>query len=671
MDIGTLPESTGIHYPASLAQTRFWLIDALDPGTAALNVAVQWGLYGPVDHARAEQAFRRIVARHEILRTALVEVDGVPVQSVTMPLPFRLLQHDLTALPPAERDAALDRLVREEARTPFALESPPLLRAALIALAPDSYRLMVTMHHTVCDGWSVGVVAAEFMAFMAGRPALPELPLQYGDYAEWQRAWLASPALDASAAYWHKQLAELPYVSVPPDHDADLRGPGAIASVLLPRALTDQLRATATRHGCTPFAVALAALGRVLQARTGAEDISIGTQVAGRTEVELEGMIGPFINTLVLRLDLSDAPDWDTLVGRAAAVVADALDHHAMPFERLIRLLNPARNAKRTPLFSVNLIFQRSFVAPDEGGGITLVDMPSQSAGALYDLNFFMVERPDGWRASCEYDSALFDPATVQAMLAQWQQALAGQTPAIQAATPAPEPVTDRLAAIWQEVLAVPAVAPEDGFFDLGGHSLLAARMLARVETTFGRRIGMAALFADPTLAGLADLLRDNDTSVLNPAGTGIPVAAIGPVEQWRGFSRAMGPRHSVICLAADALEAPALRPGPVAVLATGRDGPAALALAMSLQDQGHAVTLALVQAEPPRLERSGFWPRLWRHAAAPSFAGRSLLFGCTPSDGDATGGWARHLSGQVDLIPLPLAGWEDTVAHRLAEAAA
>ena len=509
MDIGSPPPAgIGVSYPASLAQSRFWVLDALDPGSPALNVAVRWTLLGPLTPVMVEAALKRIIGRHEILRTGLAETDGAPVQVVRPAIPFQLRQFDLSTMRPAEAAAEADRIGEEEARTPFCLEAPPLIRAALIAMAADTHRLLLTLHHAVCDGWSIGILAEEFTAALEGADRLPDLPLQYGDYAEWQQAWLQSTALVAETAYWVKQLGGLPYVAVPPDHPSEERAEGAIASVLLPRALTDEMAALAVRHGCTPFAVALAALGRMLQARTGASDIPVSTQIAGRTELELEGMIGPFINTLVLRLDLSGEPDWETRISRAAGVVEAALHHHAMPFEMLIRTLNPPRVRGRTPLASVNFIFQRSFVAPKPGGRVTLVDMPSHSAGALYNLNFFMVERPDGWRASCEYDTALFELPTVEAMLADWRAAMAGKP--VEAAQGG-DPVIDQLRAIWCEVLGVTSVAPEDGFFALGGHSLLAARMLARVEAVFGRRVGMAWLFGDDTLAGLAALLRSED----------------------------------------------------------------------------------------------------------------------------------------------------------------
>lgn len=665
MDIGTpfSGEGTGVTYPASLAQSRFWLLDALDPGTPALNVAVRWSLLGPISHDAVEAAMRRIVARHEILRTALQEFDGVPMQVIRPARPFQVVLRDLSGGSLEDSTAEADRIGVEEARTPFALETAPLIRVSLLVLAPGNARLLVTMHHVVCDGWSVGVLADELTRTLAGAPSLPELPLQYGDYAEWQQAWLQSPGLDAARDYWMQQLANLPYVTVPPDHAAEQRGLGTITSVLLPRALTDGMAATAVQQGCTQFSVALAALGSMLQSRTGAEDIAIGTQVAGRTETELEGMIGPFINTLVLRLDLSGAPDWPTRVARSGAIVADALTHHAMPFELLIRALNPARSQRRTPLFSVNFIFQRSFVSPYEGGGIRLVDLPSHSAGALYDLNFFMVERPDGWRASCEYDSALFDAATVAAMLADWTRALSGQP--VAAAQDGGDSVLSRLSAIWCEILGLPGVAPADGFFDLGGHSLLAARMLARVEVAFGQRIGMAALFADSTLGGLAARLAPP-----TPGRGGTLAVAVGDPSAWAAVQETLNAQHAIQCVA-DSDPGPLMQRYPadkLVLLGAGADGVTALHLAQALIALGRHVTLVLLDAPPP--PSRGIWQQLRgaRSTTLP-FMGDAVLFRRPGKAQDQADGWAKYLNGKVEIVALPAGAAPMLVAQRVAKA--
>ncbi len=658
MDGGTFsPDESAARFPASLAQTRFWLLDALDPGSPALNVAVRWTLLGPVTPARAEAAWRRIIARHEILRTALLPVDGAPVQSVSSSVPFYLRHHDLSALPEQERLLEADRLGRAEAREPFVLETAPLLRVQLITLAPDVSRMLVTLHHTACDGWSIGVLANELTAALADE-ALPELTLQYGDYAAWQQAWLASPAASFTKTYWLQQLANLPYVAIPGDRPPSDRGVGEIASVLVPPAVSEAMERAARAHACTQFAVALAALGRVLQARLGTDDIAIGTQLASRNDVELEPMVGCFINTAVLRLDLSGTDDWNELVKRAAQTVSEALQHGELPFELLIQALNPKRDRSRTPLFSVNLIFQRSFVAPPQRGDVTLVDMPSHSAGALYDLNFFMVQRPDGWRASCEYDTARYEAATAESMLADWVHALQGQP---LGSRPSPQ-VAARLAALWQDILVVPSADPADSFFDLGGHSLLAARLLSRIEAAFGQKLTLADLFAEPTLGGLTRLL-ESATAARQPDSPA-PVLALGTATEWRPLAEALGAKMPLTCLVQPAVEAfDALSPaGRIVLVASGPGCAAAIGLAAGLQQKQREVLLVLIDPAAP--QRSGLLSRLRRPAGPRRFAGRTLLFS-RPGGSDAGHDWADSLAGPVETIPLPQSAWE-TIAQRL-----
>ena len=670
MDGGSIDrDDSAARFPASLAQTRFWLLDALDPGSPALNVAVRWTLLGPLTPEKAELAWRRVITRHEVLRTALLPVDGAPVQTVYSSLPFHLQHHDLSMLPEAERLPEADRLGRAEARIPFALETAPLMRACLITFSPGIAQMLLTLHHAVCDGWSIGVLASEFTTAFADL-VLPDLPLQYGDYAEWQQAWLVSPAVATAKTYWTRQLASLPYVVVPPDYASSERGSGAIASCLLPRSVTEEITRLARHHGCTLFTVALAALGRMLQARIGTNDIVVGTQIANRNEVELEPMVGCFINTLVLRLDLSQAPTWDDLVTHAATVVADALQYGELPFEMLIQSLNPKRERGRTPLFSVNLIFQRSFVAPPQHAGLTLVDMPSHSAGALYDLNFFMVERPDGWRASCEYDTARYLPATVEAMLTEWITAFQGKPiPALCSQTEA------RVAELWCDVLGVEAPARDDNFFEVGGHSLLAARLLSRIEAAFAHRVAMAELFAEPTLGGLARRLDSIATSadsveVLNAAGAGTPVVAFGEAARWRAISLALGPRVPFACLASPTVDRLTRlhASGKCALLASGTDSIAALDLAETLRQQGREVMLVLVEAVAP--QRPGLLSRFRRPTISKRFDGRTLLF-CQPGRREQSGDWADHLAGDVNVIELPSSPWEAAVAHHIATALA
>ena len=424
----------GVMFPCSLQQQQFWVLDRLEPGNAALNVAVRWQLDGRVSAEMMEQAFRVILDRHEVLRTRFIETGGTPMQLVLPePPPFRIPEVDLTGLPDAERAAQVLRISRLEGATPFVLDAPPLIRATLLRTAPSRYILLVTAHHIVCDGWSVGVLAREagtiYRALRERRPhGLAELPLQCGDFALWQEALLQSEALAAQARYWQEKLGGMRHFEVMPDRP---RPPvqtanGHIVSVLLPRELTDRVRALGARHGATFFTTALAALKALLHRVTGETDIGIGTQVAGRDDTVLEGMVGVFINTLVLRDEVAPDLAFTALLERVRETVEQALAHAQMPIQHLVELLKPPRDPSRNALFSVNFIFQRSFITNAGYGDWALTDLPSVSPGAIYDLNFFMVERPDGWRLSCEYNTDLFLHGTVEAMLARLQIVLAG-----------------------------------------------------------------------------------------------------------------------------------------------------------------------------------------------------------------------------------------------------
>ncbi|MGP6156224.1 MAG: non-ribosomal peptide synthetase [Vulcanimicrobiaceae bacterium] len=411
-------------FPCSQAQRRFWFEEQLHPGNPALNVAVRWRLEGDVVQSELEEAWRQILARHLPLRTFFEMRDGQPVQVVDPSVALRIPVIDLTGLPEKEAAAEAERIAQIEARTPFDLSVPPLIRATRLKVRDRATMLLVTAHHTVCDGWSIGLLAREMGEICAarhfGRSAnLPELPVRYGDYAIWQREWLSKvPPEDETEALRrflkdYKQFEVLPDRARPSVQTSN----GSIASVLLDRALTDGLVRLAQSSGCTLFMAAWAALLALLYRYTGETDIALGTQVVGRDEVELEDLVGPFINTIALRGDLSGDPTFLELLDRSRDSVTDAFELRHVPLERIVEIVNPKRDLSRNALFSVNFIFQRSFITNESYGAFDLVDLPSRSAGSLYDLNFFMVERPEGWRASCEYNTDLFDNETVLRML--------------------------------------------------------------------------------------------------------------------------------------------------------------------------------------------------------------------------------------------------------------
>jgi amino acid adenylation domain-containing protein len=410
-------------YPASLGQHRFWVLDRLDPGNPALNIAVRWRLEGAVSAAQIEEAFNVIIQRHEALRTCLVEVNGEPIQVVHATVAFRVASIDLSVLNERDAYAECDSIARTEAQAPFNLAAAPLIRATHVRIDENVAILLVTTHHAVCDGWSIGLLAREMgeicRAMRANQaPRLPELPVSYGEFACWQREFIAAGGGE-DVAFWSRMLEGADYFELPSDmaRNPTLLSAGAIQSVLLDRSLTDALSQTSRQHGCTLFMTAVAALTTLLHRYTGATDIAIGTQVAGRSDVDVEHLVGLFINTLVLRTDLSGAPAFADLMHRVRDVVSDVLDHEAMPIEKVIESLKPKRYPGHNAVFSINFIFQRSFIHNADYGDFKLVDIPSYSPGAMHDLNFFMVERPEGWRVSCEYNTGLYEEPTIRQLL--------------------------------------------------------------------------------------------------------------------------------------------------------------------------------------------------------------------------------------------------------------
>ena len=555
------------HFPCSFAQERLWLLGQLDPTSPALNVAVTWRLSGPLCAETLECAVQAVVARHEILRTSFPEIDGEPVQVVHEAIRVPLRVAELASWPETGRALELSRLGQAEAIEPFNLEAPPLIRTTLVRMAPMEAILFVTAHHMVFDGWSIGVLAHEigaaYEAFSQGcTPILPELEIQYGDYALWQKAWTQSKEFDAVCDFWTRQLQGCPYFTMPADHKRPAANShrGALTSVLLPRALTDAAEATARLRNTTFFTVALTALAALLHRHTGQVDIAVGTQVAGRDQLELEPLIGPLINSLALRVDLSGDPTLPDLLDRAKATVLDALEHHAMPFDWLIRLLNPARDLGRNPLFSVNLIVQRAFAKEARYGPIELRGLPSHSSGALFDLNFALVERPEGWRANCEYNTDLFDAATVDRFLSDWQEIMGlmgrNTAPRLRTLRARRTDVEQRLTEIWERLLGVQPIGPDENFFELGGHSLLAARMFAAVRDTFGTSSRLAELYRFPTIETLAraiavapepEMAPQFSFQILQAAGDGAPVVAINNFAVFHPLARKLGGRQPFI----------------------------------------------------------------------------------------------------------------------------
>lgn len=417
-------------FPCSATQERCWFLDRMNPGTPALNVAIRWNVTGRFSAAAFKAAFRAVIARHEILRTRFVEDGGRPVQEVTQEVAFHLSEIDIRTTAATEQDARVDAIATENAGLPFDLTKPGPIRATLIRLGEDRAILAITVHQICFDGWSIRILGQEIgeyaAAFEAGVDVdLPDLPLQYGDYAMWQREYFDSPAFMADLAPWRERLAGAPYFELQPDFARPLERSAACGMVKtdLPPAFGVRLNDAAKERAMSPFAYGSGVLSAMLSRCADVSEVTIGTQVAGRTEVDLEPLIGVFINNVVMRFPTDAGESLAGHLDRSRDVVREALIGQHVPFNKLVEILNPARDASRTPLISVNFILQHAFMETARYGNFELSSAPSHAPGAIYDLSFVLIGRESGWRMTLEYNSDLFDIHTAQSLLDLWQEA--------------------------------------------------------------------------------------------------------------------------------------------------------------------------------------------------------------------------------------------------------
>ena len=421
-------ETESLAFPASPAQEAFFYLEKLCPSHPAFNVPVRFELVGELDCALLKSAFESLTDRQEGMRTRFVEEDGKLLQVIapetTFPLPLTNISH----LTGDELTAELNRIGSVEARTPFDLSKDPLFRASLIHTAPGHHILQITIHHAVADGWSIGIMTDELAEFYNAAlenraPRLEPLAIQYADFTIWQREFLESPELTPHLDYWKQRLHGYTELELPADRP---RPPvkswdGDIVSHILRPSISEKVARISREKGATMFHVFLAAFKAVASRYSGLEDIAVGSPVAGRTRAELEPIIGTFINSVIFRTDLSGDPSFGELVERVRDNVTEAIAHQDLPFEQLVKALQPRRDSGRNPLFQINFTHQRDFVKPVSFGGTRLTSIPSRSPGAIFDLHFFMVERADGWRASCDFARDLFDRETAERLLGHFE----------------------------------------------------------------------------------------------------------------------------------------------------------------------------------------------------------------------------------------------------------
>ncbi len=408
----------------SFAQKRLWFLQRMDSASTSYNIASAVLLNGPLEVASLERTFTEIVKRHEALRTTFAVVGTEPVQIIGESVVQTLPVFDLTHLPASERLAETERRARAEAAHPFDLERGPLLRIQLLRLSPEEHALLVTMHHIVSDGWSIGVlireVAALYAAYVRGEESpLAELPIQYADFAHWQRNWLQGEVLAAQLDYWRAELAGAPaLINLPLDRPRlkTTEHHAGTHSFEIPAGLTNALKQLGQERDATLFMVLYAAFLSLLHYHTNEVDIVIGTDVANRNKVELEGLIGFFVNQLVLRTDVTGDPTFAELLGRVRKVALGAYAHQHLPFDALVEMLNPERSVLHSPLFQVKLVLVNTPLPPLELSGLSLNLLEVEPEGAKFDLMFTFREDETGLKCKVEYSTGLFDAATITRM---------------------------------------------------------------------------------------------------------------------------------------------------------------------------------------------------------------------------------------------------------------
>jgi amino acid adenylation domain-containing protein len=421
--------------PLSFAQERLWFLHRLQPESAFYNVPAAWRIAGGVDEPALERALGEVVRRHQALRTVFPESDGGPVQVVAPFAGFALPVEDLAGVDGDRREAELRRRVDEEAVRPFDLSAGPLFRPTLLRLGDRDHVLLLCMHHILSDEWSMGVLFRELSALYAafregGESPLAPLPVQYADYAVWQREQMRGEALERQMAYWRERLADAPaLLELPTDRPrpAVQTYRGAREDVELPAAVLDGLRALGRGEGATLYMVLLAAFQVLLSKYGGGEDVVVGSPVSGRSRREVEELIGLFLNTLVLRTDLAGDPSFREVLRRVRGATLDAYEHQEIPFERLVEELQPGRSLSRSPLFQVLFVVQepdRAGEGADADAGVRLRRMAAGGGTSKFDLTLSMAPRAGGLDGSIEYNTDLFDRATIRRMLAHLRRVL-------------------------------------------------------------------------------------------------------------------------------------------------------------------------------------------------------------------------------------------------------
>lgn len=534
--------------PLSFTQERLWFLDRLEPGTAAYNIPLAFRLRGTLNLAALEQSLREILHRHEILHSICATVAGKPVLKIMPPSDAPLAVIDLRELPEQKRKEQEVELLHQNAQNPFDLDTGPLWRATLLQLDSAEYILSITVHHIIFDGWSEGILLRElgalYNAFCTGQSSpLSELPIQYADFAVWQRQWLQGDFLQALLDYWKAQLDnKLSKLQLPTDHPQPTQPTrrSACCKLILPQALTESLKTFSRQEKTTLFATLLAAFNVLLHRYTEQENVFVCSPIANRNRKELQSAIGYFVNLLILRTDCSGNPSFRELLVRVRQTVSGAYAHQDLPTQQLVENLNGA-----IPLSQVMFVLQNTPQQALELSDLTVSPLDVDSGTANFDLALSMVETSENLTGVLKYNADLFEQAAIAQMLQHFQavleQAITQPDTPLSQLLPLNEAeqeqlkqkrrhynLTDsdscqrrskqpyikpqislelQLVNIWEKVLKIQPIGVQDNFFDLGGESLLAMGVFNQIEKLLGRELSVNLLLEAPTIAQLAKVL--------------------------------------------------------------------------------------------------------------------------------------------------------------------
>jgi amino acid adenylation domain-containing protein len=428
-DLPIFPVARNRDLPLSFAQERLWFLDQLEPASAVYNLSSAWRLSGSLDLPALERSLSELLRRHEALRTTFSSFEGRPIQIISQTVTPTLSVIDLTHLGQALGEEEAQRLAGEEANRPFDLAHGPLFRATLIRLTEEKHELLLTMHHIVSDGWSMGVLYRElavlYRAFSSGNSSpLADLPLQYGDFAVWQRAWLQREILEAQLSYWKKQLAGAPaLLSLPTDwpRSATRSSRAAPLSLEVPNELTHGLKLLSRREDATLFMTLLAAFQILLHRHTGQEDIVVGSPIANRNRYEIEGLIGFFVNTLALRSQFSGSTTFKELLAQVRESALGAYAHQDLPFEKLVEEMHPERSLHHTPLVQVLFNMFNQEDSNLDLPGLRIERVSSSSVASKFDLTLYVRQHGNDLGLTLVYRSDLFSEQRMRSLLGQYR----------------------------------------------------------------------------------------------------------------------------------------------------------------------------------------------------------------------------------------------------------